>query len=124
MKTTTPQQAQKERAALLVSPIAWSIYFMTVYLLIEAACGIGLLREAAEALILIGMLPTLAVIIYAAWQGRSVQKQPDRREIEAREEINPAHMKEFSGQVGLWLSGVFVLLTLAVGVTALVLPPC
>lgn len=124
MKTTTPKQGSKEQFALLASPIAWSVYFIFVYLLIEAACGIGLLREAAEVLVLIGMLPTLAVIIYAAWQGQSVQKQANSTEVEAMEEVNPAHMKEFSAQVGYWMSAVFVLLTLAVGVTALVLSPC
>jgi hypothetical protein len=124
MKTTTPKQEYKERFILLASPIAWSVYFIFVYLLIEAACGIGLLRGAAEALVLIGMLPTLAIIIYAARQGQSVQKQADSAETEAKEEINPSHMQQFAGQVGLWLGVVFVLLTLAVGVTALALQPC
>ena len=124
MRPIRQHQATQERIAFLASPTAWSTYFIVVYLLVELACGIGLLRRAVEALTLILMLPTLAVIIYAGLRERSGQKQATQSDIDPASEVDVRQMQHFAGEVGIWLSGLFVLLTLAVGAAALVLQPC
>lgn len=124
MNTKRHKQIAKERNAFLASPIAWSVYFVVVYLLVEAACRIGLLRDAVEAVTLGLMLPTLAVIGYVGLQSRSVQGHADEADADPTGEIDHRQMQAFAGQVGIWMCGVFALLTLAVGVSALALPPC
>ncbi len=124
MESTRQNPATHARITFLASPIAWSLYFIAVYLLVELACGLGLLLGAVRALTLVLMLPTLAVIIYVGWRGRSEQEHAEQMVADAESEENPAQTQHFSGQVAIWLSGVFVLLTLAVGATALVLQPC
>lgn len=110
---------------LLLGAGAWSIYFVVVYLLIEAACRIGLLRNVVEPLTLVLMVPTLAAIAYAAWPGpfgpSATAVRPDDENLP---EVDPQFNQEFAHQVGWWLGIIFLLLTLAVGVTPLVLMPC
>jgi hypothetical protein len=124
MNSTRQNHVAKERFTFLASPLDWSVYYIVVYLLVEFACGLGLLIGAVRALTLALMLPTLAVIIYAGWRGQAGQAQAAQMKGELESEEDPAQMQHFSGEVGVWLSGVFVLLTLAVGAAALVLQPC
>ncbi|MAT96985.1 MAG: hypothetical protein CL608_07575 [Anaerolineaceae bacterium] len=124
MKPTRQNTVPRESITFLASPIAWSAYFIAVYLLVELACGVGLLLGAVRALTLILMLPTLAVIVYAGRRGQTAQEHAAQMEADPESEENPAQMQLFSGQIGIWISGLFVLLTLAVGATALVLQPC
>jgi hypothetical protein len=124
MKLRSQNQVPGETIAFLASPVAWSAYFVAVYLLVEFACGVELLVGAVRPLTLILMLPTLVVIGYAGWRGRLAKQQAAQTEADPGSEEDPAQTQYFSGQVGIWLSGLFVLLTLAVGATALVLQPC
>ncbi len=124
MKLSRQKQVARESITLLASPIAWSVYFVTVYLLVEFACHMGPLLGAVRALTLILMLPTLAVVAYTWRRGRLAQERAAQAEADPESEENPGEMQYFSGEVGIWLSGLFVLLTLAVGATALVLQPC
>lgn len=124
MKLRSQNQVPEETITFLASPVAWSVYFVAVYLLVEFACGVELLVGAVRPLTLILMLPTLAVIGYAGWRGQLAKQQAAQTEADSESEENPAQTQDFSGQVGIWLSGVFALLTLAVGATALVLQPC
>lgn len=105
----------------LASPIVWAVYFVIVYLLNEAACKIGLLRDSFVGISIFLMLPALAATVYVTWMSWRSANHPVA---EHGGEINAAETERFTGQVGVWLNGLFVVLTLGVGVAAMVLLPC
>lgn len=108
----------------LLSPVAWGVYFTAVYLLIEAACTIGLLRDFVVGLTLILMVPTLGLVLFAGYKSQQLQSAMPTASANPESEENREETLRFSARVGLWLSGLFVILTLGVGATALVLQPC
>lgn len=108
---------------LLASPISWAVYFTAVYLLVEAACNIGLWRNAAATIILVLMVPTLIItagVTYQSWQATQ-NREPVA---DPSGEVNHEDTNYFIGQVGVWLNLLFVILTIGVGVTAFALQPC
>lgn len=113
-------RVNRQQIIFLASPIAWAVYFIVVYLLTEAACKIGLLRESFVGISIFLMLPTLAVtgtVTLLSW--RTAQRSAPQGG-----EVNPTETEQFAGHVGVWLNGLFVVLTLGVGVSAMVLLPC
>ena len=108
----------------LLSPVAWGVYFTAVYLLVEAACNIGLLREYVVGLTLFFTVLTLGLVLFSAYKSWQLQSTVTTEMADLESEENPVETRRFAAWVGLWLSGLFVILTLGVGVTALVLQPC
>lgn len=110
---------------LLGGPVIYSLHFLIVYFLVEAACRANLLRF--EVLGLNGIsfwvaLLTLAAALataYTAWAAyRTWQRL--RGADKVRLEGTPALL----ALSGLWLSGGFTLLILLTGLPALVLTVC
>lgn len=112
------------RLYFLLSPVIWGVYFTAVYLLIEAACSIGLLRDFVVSLTLILMVPTLGLVLFAGYKSQQLQNAETTIIADPESEENIEETLRFAARVGLWLSGLFVILTLGVGTTALVLQPC
>jgi hypothetical protein len=91
----------------LAGPIIWTVYFMTVYLLVEAACeGVVVGETAVLPLTLIFTAITLAIIATAGYQAWH------------------AGDESFANKSSISLNALFLFMTLAVGVTVLVLRPC
>ena len=101
------KQQQQAWWRWLTGPIVWTVYFMVVYVLVEAACELVVLAETAVLpLTLIFTVITAVIIAIAAYQ--AWRRQDD----------------SFANQSSILLNALFFLLTLAVGTTVLVLQPC
>ena len=100
-------QQQQAWRRWLTGPIVWTVYFMAVYLLVEAACEMVVLGETAVLPVtLLLTFITLALIAAAGYQAWRIDDDT------------------FVNKSSVWLNTLFLLLTLAVGVAVLVLKPC
>ena len=100
-------QQQQAWRRWLTGPIVWTVYFMGVYLLVEAACEMVVLGETAVLPVtLLLTFITLALIVAAGYQAWRIDDDT------------------FVNKSSIWLNTLFLLFTLAVGVTVLVLKPC
>lgn len=107
---------------LLTGPVSYSIYFMAVYLLVEAACqerllqwtvwGLTGLQGAVFGLTAVSTMITLAFARFAVRGGQ------------AADSVEAQHNQRFLMQAGLWLSGFFVVVTLVTGIPILFLEVC
>lgn len=109
-----PTTRRRQWLGFILSPVVGTAYFMVVYVLDEAACKLTFLSPTAVSPIttLLTLL-TLAVIGYAGWLAYQAWQQGDG-------EGNG----RFLGLSGLFLCGLFALMTVAVWVAAWVLMPC
>ena len=107
---------------LLAGPVVYSLYFMAIYLLVEAACreallqgelwGLNALRVAVVGLTIAAVVIMLALTFLTYPGGRHTGREDARRN------------QRFMAQTGLWLSGFFVVVTLVTGIPILVLELC
>jgi len=107
---------------LLAGPVVYAIYFMAVYLLVEAACREGLLQGTAWGLtglqgVVVGLTVvsvaiTFALARYAARDGQQANSTDAQRN------------HRFLAQAGLWLSYFFVVVTLVTGMPVLFIAVC
>jgi len=115
---------------LLVTPGVWMVYFLVVYLLDEAGCGLGFWHTAVWGrLTTLGLISlgatviTLLVIIYIGYQGLKLWQKAEIEQTHIPEKAK-AERDRFIGLSVVMLSALFVLLTLGLGLTFLVLRPC
>lgn len=109
-----PTTRRQQWLGFMLSPAAWTVYFVVIYVLNEAACRLPLLSPMAFfplATLFTGVV--LALIGLAGWWAWRAWREGDG-----------AGNGRFLGITGLLLSGLFVVMTTAVWVAALVLPPC
>lgn len=110
---------------LMGGPVIYTLYFLAVYFLGEAACLADLLRyrvlglEAIAFWVLLLTGATAVVIGYGAWLAYGNWQQT-----QAQIADDGASYAAFMAFVGLWLSGLFTVLTLATGLPALFLVLC
>lgn len=110
---------------LMGGPVVYTLYFLAVYFLGEAACLADLLRyrvlglEAIAFWVLLLTVVAAAIIGYGAWLAYGNWQQTDKRSAD-----DGASYAAFMAFVGLWLSGLFTLLTVATGLPALFLVLC
>lgn len=110
---------------LMGGPVVYSLYFLAVYFLGEAACLADLLRyrvlglEAIAFWVLLLTVVTAVVIGYGAWLAYGNWQQTT-----AQTPDDGASYAAFMAFVGLWLSGLFTVLTVATGLPALFLVLC
>lgn len=107
---------------VLAGPVIYSIYFMAVYLLVEAACrarllqgtvgGLTGLQGAVVGLTVASVVITLALARFAY------------RDVQAATSVDAERNQRFMVQIGLWLSGFFVVVTLVTGMPILFLAVC
>lgn len=134
MKFETRSSTRRQTLALLLSPVVWMTYFMLIYLLDEAACGLHLLTfqvwPGVMAVILIMLLLsllTLGVIGYSGYLSWQVWRQAEagREAADSGPDQEATFISDiFVGTSGVMLSGLFALLTLVVMVGVVVLRPC
>ena len=123
---------------LLAGPILYALYFITVYLLAEAACHAGLLAGALGGLPLISvtvLVITLAAALctllnglsnYRRWRMRQRQpanQQPAMSEVEYAT-ANPETAVNFMVFGGLLLSVLFTVMILFTGLPIFTLETC
>ena len=91
----------------LTGPIAWTVYFMAVYLLVEAACHLPQIDETAvfPLTLLFTFITALLIGIAGYRSGRSGSDS-------------------FADKSSISINALFFFLTLAVGASVLVLKPC
>jgi len=111
--------------SLLAGPIVYSLHFMLVYFVVEAACVVGLLRFAwlgingiawvvVALTILAALLNGLAgVLAYRHWQQRKESEGGTR-----------GSYAPFMALVGVSLNALFTVTILVTGLPALFLQPC
>nr|AGC71490.1 hypothetical protein [uncultured bacterium A1Q1_fos_1880] len=110
---------------LMGGPVVYTLYFLAVYFLGEAACLADLLRyrvlglEAIAFWVLLLTVVAAAMIGYGAWLAYGNWQQTDDRSGD-----DGASYAAFMAFVGLWLSGLFTVLTVATGLPALFLVLC
>ena len=98
----------------IISPLAWTLFFILVYVLSEAACGFGWFGPTAVLpLASLFAILTLGLICLAGWQAWAAWRWGDG-----------AGNGRFLGITGLLLCGLFTLMTIVVWVAAWVLLPC
>jgi integral membrane sensor domain MASE1 len=105
-------ESKRERLTwvyLLTPPVAWTVYFMLVYLLVEAVCKLERGEAAVLPVTLIFTLITLLLIGYTSY--RAYRQQQDQQQ-------------DFASFGSITLGLLFILLTLGVGLTVFVLRPC
>lgn len=111
---TAPTTRRQQWLGFITSPIVWTVYFVVVYVLDEAACALDLLSPTAVLpLTTLFALLTLGFIGLAAWLALRAWREGDG-----------AGNGRFLGLSGLLLCGMFTLMTVAVWVAAWVLMPC
>lgn len=128
----TELSAQQQRLSLwslwfglMGGPVVYTLYFLAVYFLGEAACLADLLRyrvlglEAIAFWVLLLTVVAAAIIGYGAWLAYGNWQQTT-----AQTPDDGASYAAFMAFVGLWLSGLFTLLTVATGLPALFLVLC
>lgn len=110
---------------LLAGPIIYSIYFLAAYLLVEAACSMGLLNFSlggtnGVTATVIGLTALTLVVLLAslALQVMRLRRLPVRLDPETGDP------DRFVAQVGIMLDLLFLLLVAATGAPALLLSPC
>ncbi|MBK8902568.1 MAG: hypothetical protein IPM53_15375 [Anaerolineaceae bacterium] len=109
-----PTTRRQQWLGFVLSPVAWTVYFVVVYVLNEAACRLPLLPPAAFfPLATLFTVLTLGLIGLAAWWAWRALREGDG-----------AGNGRFLGLSGLFMCGLFVVMTTAVWVAALVLLPC
>lgn len=110
---------------LMGGPVVYTLYFLAVYFLGEAACLADLLRyrvlglEAIAFWVLLLTVVTAAIIGYGAWLAYGNWQQA-----QAHSADDGASYAAFMAFVGLWLSALFIGLTVATGLPALFLVLC
>lgn len=110
---------------LMGGPVVYTLYFLAVYFLGEAACLADLLRyrvlglEAIAFWVLLLTVVAAAIIGYGTWLAYGNWQQTT-----AQTPDDGASYAAFMAFVGLWLSGLFTLLTVATGLPALFLVLC
>lgn len=112
-----PKRASSRRQqwfGFMTSPLAWTLYFILVYVLSEAACGFGWFAPTAVfPLTSLFAILTLGLIGLAGWRALAAWRWGDG-----------AGNGRFLGLSGLLLCGLFALMTIAVWVAVWVLLPC
>lgn len=109
-----PTTRRQQWLGFMLSPAAWTVYFVVIYVLNEAACRLPLLSPMAFfplATLFTGVV--LALIGLAGWWAWRAWREGDG-----------AGNGRFLGLTGLLLCGLFAVMTTAVWVAALVLRPC
>lgn len=118
MLSFTPAARRRQWLGFVGSPAVWTLYFVAVYVLNEAACKLTLLAATAVfPVATVLALLTLAAVGYAGWLAYQAWNQGE-------EQDEPGGNGRFLGLTGLLLSGLFALMTVAVWVSAWVLRPC
>ncbi len=107
---------------LLLGPVVYSLYFLAVYLLVEAACRENLLvftRWGLDGLVVAVLGLTIAAIVLLLI-GMLVSYGNQSAKLSEEAQANQHLIR----QMGLWLSGFFVVVTLVTGVPILFLELC
>lgn len=110
---------------LVGGPLIYSLHFLTVYLLAEAACQANLLRyrvlglEAITFWVLFLTVVAAVLTGYATWIAYRNQQQTTGNNAQ-----DHAGYASFMAFVGLWLSAIFTVLIVATGLPALFLVLC
>jgi len=120
MLSFTPAARRRQWLGFVGSPAVWTLYFVAVYVLNEAACKLTLLGATAVLPVATVLaLLTLAAVGYAGWLAYQAWREGDGAEAE-----DGGGNGRFLGLTGLLLSSLFALMTVAVWVAAWVLRPC
>ena len=116
---------------LIVAPVLWMAYFLVVYLLDEASCGLGFWRNEVWGTVTVVGLFSLGVtvvilllITYIGYRGLKLWQSSASNLAQSSAEKEMAERDRFIGLAVVMLSALFVLLTVGVGLTFLVLRPC
>jgi len=110
---------------LLAGPIIYSLHFLTVYWIAEAACQANLLRYRVLGLEAISFWVLLLTVVAAALTGYgALLAYRDWRRMRDNEAQNLPSYPPFMAFVGLWLSASFTVVILLTGLPALFLVLC
>lgn len=118
---------------LLGGPIIYSVHFLTVYLLAEAACMADLLRyrllglEAISFWVVVLTLVAAALTGYGTWLAYHTwraTRDPVGHVVEQGGGQEQRSYQPFMAFIGLWLSGLFTVIILLTGLPALFLVLC
>lgn len=116
-------------AGFLGGAITWAVYFMTLYLLSEAACELGFWQAETAGLsglawsILLLTALAVALSLYAGWWSWQAMQREQQRDYQV--DADTAHDRMyFLGYGSLALNGLFAFLNLFIGLPALFLAPC
>lgn len=117
-----PQSQRRLLTSLLVGPVVYSLYFLAVYLLVEAACRENLLRFAIWGLdgLVVAVLGLTIVAIVTILIGTLISHRGHRENVGEEALANQRLLR----RVGSGLSGFFVLVTLVTGLPILFLELC
>ncbi|MCA9973927.1 MAG: hypothetical protein KC425_27130 [Anaerolineales bacterium] len=109
-----PTNRRRQWLGFIASPVVWTVYFVTVYVLDEAACKLTLLAPTAVfpitsllTLLTLGIIAYAGALAYRAWR-----------------EGDDEGSGRFLGWAGLLLCALFALVTVATWGAAWVLMPC
>lgn len=110
---------------VLAGPIVYSLHFVAVYLLVEAACKAGLLQFTVLGINGISFWVVLLTLVAAGFTGYSTfVAYREWRQIQPTSEGGHEGHASLMAQVGLWLSGFFTVVILLTGLPALFLVVC
>jgi hypothetical protein len=118
-------QAGRVLLRMLSGPIVYAVYFLAVYLLVEATCQTGWIQFSLGGtngltLAVIGLTAVAAVVVLL-----SLLAQVRRlRMLPAASDPELGDPERFAARVGMMLDLLSLLLVLATGAPALVLAPC
>ncbi|RIK57504.1 MAG: hypothetical protein DCC57_01825 [Chloroflexi bacterium] len=123
---TMPPAARRVALRLLGAPVIYSVYFLIAYFLVEIGCGLGFLQGRVAGMpALTAAVLALTVVALAAIlaQGLPGYRQWRRARVGARDETG-GDTQRFASGVGVWLTLLFLLVTLLTGIAEVVLSRC
>lgn len=110
---------------LLTGPVVYSLHFLIVYLLVEAACRARLPTFTVLGLDSISIGVAIATLIAALITGFSTYSAYHSwRRARPSRQGQHENYSSLMGLVGLWLSGFFTIVILLTGLPALFLVVC
>ncbi len=151
MSTSTPAQLRRLLFGALTGPVAWSVYFLAGYSLVEGACRLPPLTappgaaglSAVSVVVLVLTLVTVLVTLYAGWLAyahwrwlegappadpRLLGNDPPVTGRATGTRVRPAGLDRDTERLmavgGILLNGLFAFLTIVTGLPAVVLAPC
>lgn len=114
---------------LMGGPVVYSLYFLAVYFLAEAACMADLLRyrllglEAISFWVLLLTLVAAALTGYGTWLAYHIWCETRNPVGQGAGQAQRSY-QPFMAFIGLWLSGLFTVVILLTGLPALFLVLC
>lgn len=122
---TMPPAARTVAVRLLAAPVVYSLYFLVAYFLVEIGCTLGFLQGRVGGMSeLTAVVVALTVVTVAAIVALGLPGYREWRQGRGARDDTGADAHRFASSAGVWLTLLFLLVTVATGIAQVVLSQC